>query len=163
MSLTRGSNLLRFDTMPAMKRTSPIKTQICAALTRSCRYREAPMHRNTMLNSRAVETKNKPHRTIILYIVAAAIIILGLYYLPNYFLLEKATADSAAFLLNSLGMNVQTRVVDENVFLSYVFKDRFQFLLFENSILAIWAFDYQGFSLNQNNRISKRLLSRTPR
>ena len=118
--MTRGSDLLRFNTIPAIKRVSPIKTQTCAALTRSCKYREAPMHRNTILNGRGVETKNKPHRIIILYIIAAVIIILGLYYLPNYFLLEKATADSAAFLLNSLGMNVQTRIVDENVFLSDV-------------------------------------------
>jgi len=76
------------------------------------------MHRNSILNSRVTETKNKPHLTFILYIIAAAIIILGLYYLPNYFFLEKATADSTAFLLNSLGMNIQTNVVDENVFLS---------------------------------------------
>ena len=101
-----------------MKRTSPIKIQTCATSMRSCRYREAPMHRNSILNSRVTETKNKPHLTFILYIIAAAIIILGLYYLPNYFFLEKATADSTAFLLNSLGMNVQTNVVDENVFLS---------------------------------------------
>ena len=101
-----------------MKRTSPIKIQTCATSMRSCRYREAPMHRNSILNSRVTETKNKPHLAFILYIIAAAIIILGLYYLPNYFFLEKATADSTAFLLNSLGMNVQTNVVDENVFLS---------------------------------------------
>lgn len=85
---------------------------------RFIRYREAPMHRNNTLSSRAVETKNHPLQKIILYIVAATIIILTLYYLPNYFLLEKATADGAAFLLNSIGLTVQTKVVDGNVFLA---------------------------------------------
>jgi len=103
-----------------MKRTSPIKIQTCATSTRSCRYREAPMYRKRILNNRVAETMNRPYRTFILYIVAAATIILGLYYLPDYFLLEKATAESATFLLNSLGMNVQTRIVDEKVFLSDV-------------------------------------------
>jgi len=103
-----------------MKRTSPIKIQTCAAPTTPCRYREAPMNNKSTLDSKAIETKNHPHRTIILYVVAAAIIILGLYYLPNYFLLEKATADSAAFLLNFLGIKVQTRVVNESVFLANI-------------------------------------------
>ena len=71
-----------------------------------------------MLTNKTVETKNHPPHNIILYIVAAAVIILVIYYLPNYLFLEKAMANHTAFLLNSLGMSVQTRVVSENVFLN---------------------------------------------
>ena len=73
-----------------------------------------------MPSSKALEIKNHPPRKIIPYIAAVAIIILMMYYLPNYFFLEKATADNTAFLLNSLGMSVQTKVVSENVFLADV-------------------------------------------
>jgi exosortase/archaeosortase family protein len=71
-----------------------------------------------MPSNKALETKNHPPRKIILYIAAAAIIVLVIYYLPNYLFLEKATADHTAFLLNSLGMSVQTKVISENVFLA---------------------------------------------
>jgi exosortase/archaeosortase family protein len=81
------------------------------------RYKEAPIHRSKMLSNTALETKNPPPRNIIPYIAAAAIITLVIYYVPNYLFLEKAAADHTAFLLNSLGMSVQTRVVSENVFL----------------------------------------------
>jgi exosortase/archaeosortase len=43
-----------------------------------------------------------------------------MYYVPNYFFLEKATADHTAFLLNSLGMGVKTKVVSESVFLANI-------------------------------------------
>jgi exosortase/archaeosortase family protein len=101
-----------------MKMASPVKTQICAALMRFNRYKEAPIHRSKMLTSKTVETKNHPPRNIIFYIAAAALIILVIYYLPNYLFLEKAMANHTAFLLNSLGMSVQTRVVSENVFIN---------------------------------------------
>jgi len=42
---------------------------------------------------------------------------LAFYYLPHYFFLEKAIAEHAAVVLNLLGMNVQTKVVGESVFL----------------------------------------------
>jgi exosortase/archaeosortase family protein len=71
-----------------------------------------------MPSNKALETTNHPPRKIIPYIVAAAIIILVIYYLPNYLFLEKATADHTAFLLNSLGISVQTKVISENVFLA---------------------------------------------
>ena len=101
-----------------MKRTSPVKTQICAASMRFNRYREAPIHRSKMPSNKTLETKNHPPRKIIPYVAAAAIIILIIYYLPNYLFLEKATADHTAFLLNSLGMSVHTKVISENVFLA---------------------------------------------
>jgi len=112
-----GSDFLLPDAMLMMKRASPIKIQICAAAAKFNRYKEAPVHRTKMPSSKTLETKNQSPRNIILYIVAAAIIILALYYLPNYFFLEKATAEHAAVVLNSLGMNVQTKVVGESVFL----------------------------------------------
>jgi exosortase/archaeosortase len=100
-----------------MKMASPVKTQICAASMRFNRYKEAPIHRSKMLSNKALETKSHPPRKIISYIAAAAIITLVIYYVPNYLFLEKATADHTAFLLNSLGMSVQTKVISENVFL----------------------------------------------
>jgi exosortase/archaeosortase family protein len=73
-----------------------------------------------MPSSKTLETKNHPLRKIIPYMSAAAIIILMIYYLPNYFFLEKVTADHTAFLLNSLGMGVKTKVVSESVFLANI-------------------------------------------
>jgi exosortase/archaeosortase family protein len=115
-----GGGLLLLNIPPATKRTSPIKTQIWAASTSFNRYKEAPTHRSKMPSSKTLETKNHPLRKIIPYMFAAAIIILMIYYLPNYFFLEKATADHTAFLLNSLGMGVKTKVVSENVFLANI-------------------------------------------
>lgn len=73
-----------------------------------------------MPNSKALESKDHPLRRIIPYIAAASIIILTIYYLPNYLFLEKATADHAAFLLDSLGMSVHTKVISEDVFLANI-------------------------------------------
>jgi exosortase/archaeosortase family protein len=71
-----------------------------------------------MPSSKALDIKNYLPQNIIPYVAAVAIVILTIYYLPNYFFLEKATADHTAFLLNSLGMRVQTKVISENVFLA---------------------------------------------
>jgi exosortase/archaeosortase family protein len=84
------------------------------------RYKEAPIHRSKMPSSKMLETKNSPLRKIFLYVIVASVIILTIYYLPNYFFLEKATADHTAFLLNSLGMRVQTNVISESVFLANI-------------------------------------------
>jgi exosortase/archaeosortase family protein len=73
-----------------------------------------------MLSGKMLETKDSPHRKIFLYVIAVAVIILTIYYLPNYFFLEKATADHTAFLLNFLGMRVKTNVTNENVFLANI-------------------------------------------
>jgi exosortase/archaeosortase family protein len=84
------------------------------------KYKEAPIHRSKMPSSKVLETKSHPLRKTFLYVLAAAVIILTIYYVPNYFFLEKATADHTAFLLNSLGMRVQTNVIRENVFLDNI-------------------------------------------
>lgn len=101
-----------------MSRIKPINTQTSAASARFNRYKAAPTHRIKMPSTKAPETKSNPPRKIIPYLVAAAIIVMMVYYLPNYFFLEKATADHAAFLLNSLGMQVQERVIGGSVFLT---------------------------------------------
>ena len=73
-----------------------------------------------MPSSKIFETKNRPLQKLILYIIAALIIILVIYYLPNYFFLEKATADHTAVLLNSLGIHVGTNLINESVFLANI-------------------------------------------
>lgn len=73
-----------------------------------------------MPGSRVLGSRNYHPRKIIPYAAAAAVIILALYYLPNYFFLEKATADHAALLLNSIGIRVETRIINENVYLSQI-------------------------------------------
>jgi exosortase/archaeosortase family protein len=103
-----------------MSRTRPIKTQICASSARFIRYKTAPIDRSKMPSSKALEIKSNPPRKIIPYLVAAAIIVMTVYYLPNYFFLEKATADHAASLLNSLGMQVQERSIGSSVFLANI-------------------------------------------
>jgi exosortase/archaeosortase family protein len=54
------------------------------------------------------------------YAIAAATIALSVYYLPNYFFLERATADHAAYLLNALGANVQTYMVGQTALLENI-------------------------------------------
>jgi exosortase/archaeosortase family protein len=70
--------------------------------------------------SKAAEIKGNPSRRIIPYLVMAVIIIMTVYYLPNYFFLEKATADHVASLLSSLGMQVQERISSGSVFLANI-------------------------------------------
>jgi len=69
---------------------------------------------------KAFEAINRSPHKVILYSVAAIIIILTVYYMPNYFFLEKATAEHTAILLNFLGVPVQTRVLSGSVFLENI-------------------------------------------
>ncbi len=73
-----------------------------------------------MPTNKTFETNNSPLRKVFVYGFLAALIILIIYYLPNYFFLEKAIADHSAFLLNSAGVQVQTKVVGESVFLDNI-------------------------------------------
>jgi exosortase/archaeosortase family protein len=109
-----------FRILPITKRASPAKTEICAESTRFNRYKEAPIDRSTMPGSRVLRSTNSHPRKIVAYAAAAAVIILAMYYLPNYFFLEKATADHTVLLLNFIGMHVETRVLSENVYVSQV-------------------------------------------
>ena len=67
-----------------------------------------------------LEIKEVSPRTIIVYIVIAISIILTVYYLPNYFFLEKATADHTALLLNVFGVNVQSRSTNTAAFIDEI-------------------------------------------
>ena len=73
-----------------------------------------------MPGSKAFQNKGNPPQKIILYAIAVTIIILTVYYLPNYFLLEKATADHAAWLLNLLGVPVEVNVISGSAFLANI-------------------------------------------
>ena len=103
-----------------MKKTSPIKTQICAASIRFNRYKEAPAHKNKMPSSKILKTNHYHLYKIIRYMTVVVTIILVIYYLPNYFFLEKASADHTTILLNSIGINVQTKIISENVYLANI-------------------------------------------
>jgi hypothetical protein len=48
-----------------------------------------------MPSNKTLEIKNHSPRRILSYLVAAAMIILIMYYVPNYFFLEKGTAERA--------------------------------------------------------------------
>lgn len=71
-----------------------------------------------MPGSTDLQYKGNPHQKLFLYALVAVIIILTVYYLPNYFLLEKATSDHAAWLLNSLGLQVDANVVGGSAYLA---------------------------------------------
>jgi exosortase/archaeosortase family protein len=103
-----------------MKKVSPINMQICAASTRFNKYREAPITKSRMLSKKIGENRYYHLRNVIYYIAVASIIILVVYYLPNYFFLEKAIAHHSVFLLNFLGIQVEVKVISENVFLDGV-------------------------------------------
>jgi exosortase/archaeosortase family protein len=80
----------------------------------------APINRKKMPTNEAFDTIVISPRKVLFYFIVAATIILAVYYLPNYFFLEKLTAEHTAFFLNSFGMHVETRVVNEGVFLENV-------------------------------------------
>jgi exosortase/archaeosortase family protein len=73
-----------------------------------------------MPGNTTLKNKRNPHQKIILYSLAAAIIILTVYYLPNYFLLEKVTADHSSWLLNSLGVPVEVNLIGGSALLANI-------------------------------------------
>ena len=62
--------------------------------------------------------QRKRWRSILLYAVAAVALAAGLYYLPDYFMLEKITADSSAALLNLIGIPAESWVRDHRAFVN---------------------------------------------
>ena len=79
------------------------------------------MHKEKMPSNKTFETKSySPSKIVLMYAVTATIIILIVYYLPNYFFLEQLIADHAVLLLNALGLQVQTKVINENVYLANI-------------------------------------------
>lgn len=57
-------------------------------------------------------------RNIILYVTIAATLSAALYYLPDYFVLEKATADHSATLLNWIGIPARSFISDHRAFVN---------------------------------------------
>ena len=57
-------------------------------------------------------------RTIVVYVCIMVALSAGLYYLPNYFLLEKVTADHSAALLNWMGITATSRAVNGRAFVN---------------------------------------------
>ena len=57
-------------------------------------------------------------RNIVVYVFIMAVLSASLYYLPNYFILEKITADHSAVLLNWMGIPAASRVMDGRAFVN---------------------------------------------
>jgi exosortase/archaeosortase family protein len=55
---------------------------------------------------------------IVRFLSITSVIAIGLYYIPNYFLLEKMTADHAAVLMELVGMKATVWVQGNSVFLN---------------------------------------------
>jgi len=55
---------------------------------------------------------------VVQYVVIATALSAGLYYLPNYFVLEKVTADGSAELLNWIGISATSWVKDGRAFVN---------------------------------------------
>ncbi|MDI9644718.1 MAG: archaeosortase/exosortase family protein [Candidatus Verstraetearchaeota archaeon] len=105
---------------PMTRSTVPTSTKSWAVPSRSNRYRTAPIHRDKMPSRTIPQANNTGTRTATLYLAAATAIVLSVYYLPNYFFLEKATADHAATLLSLLGTDASVTVDGQAVLLSGV-------------------------------------------
>ena len=103
-----------------MKKTNPIKIKICANSAIFNKYKADAINNSRMLSTNPSETVNHQLWNLVVYLAAATIIIVVVYYIPNYFFLEKAVAHNSALLLNSLGIDVETKIVSENVFLANV-------------------------------------------
>ena len=103
-----------------MKKTNPIKIKICASSARFNKYKADAINNSRMLSNNPSENINHQPWNLVVYLATATIIIIVVYYIPNYFFLEKAVAHNTAFLLNSLGIHVETKIISENVFLANV-------------------------------------------
>jgi len=57
-------------------------------------------------------------RRVVLYLFVAAALSASLYYLPNYFILEKITADHSAVLLNWIGIPAASLAKDGRAFVN---------------------------------------------
>ena len=57
-------------------------------------------------------------RDVAVYIVIMAALSAGLYYIPNYFTLEKITADHSAVMLNWIGIPATSLVKDGRAFVN---------------------------------------------
>jgi exosortase/archaeosortase family protein len=57
-------------------------------------------------------------RDLIIYLSVMLALSASLYYLPNYFILEKITADHSAMLLNWIGIPAASRTVDGRAFVN---------------------------------------------
>jgi len=57
-------------------------------------------------------------RDIVVYVFIAAALSASLYYLPNYFILEKITADHSAALLNWIGIPAASLAKDGRAFVN---------------------------------------------
>jgi hypothetical protein len=101
-----------------MKRAIPSRMVTSAAPLKFNRYKVAPIVKTKMPGNMPFQNKDFHRQWALPYAIAAATIALSVYYLPNYFFLERATADHAASLLNFLGANVQTYVVGQTAFLN---------------------------------------------
>ena len=63
-------------------------------------------------------TKNTRLRDIAFYVFVMAVLSASLYYLPNYFILEKVTADHSAILLNWIGIPAASRAVGSRAYVN---------------------------------------------
>jgi exosortase/archaeosortase family protein len=57
-------------------------------------------------------------RDVAVYVFVVTVLSAGLYYLPNYFILEKITADQSAVLLNWIGIRAISFVRDGRAFVN---------------------------------------------
>ena len=73
-----------------------------------------------MPSKKTLDIKEISPRNVILYILTAIAIALIVYYIPDYFFLERTTADHTAFLLNVVGVNVQSKAVGNRAFLDEI-------------------------------------------
>jgi len=61
---------------------------------------------------------SRPMREIIQYVLIASALSILIYYLPNYYMLEKITADHSAALLNWIGISAESWTRDGRAFVN---------------------------------------------
>lgn len=84
------------------------------------KYRAPPINRSDMPSKRTSEANEINLGNGLLYLVAALAIMLAVYYIPDYFILEKLTSDHAAFVLGAAGVNAHSKVVGSIVLLDNI-------------------------------------------
>ena len=105
---------------PTTKRNNPSKMNTSAASIEPHKYKHVPTDKSRMPSKKGLDITESSPRNIASYLLAATAIALIVYYLPDYFFLEETTAHHTALLLNIIGVNVQSRVVENKAFVDQI-------------------------------------------
>ncbi|MDD1776097.1 MAG: archaeosortase/exosortase family protein [Candidatus Methanomethylicus sp.] len=85
------------------------------------RYKQAATHRTAMPSINNLSAKAVTRRNVILYLLSLAVIVLAVYYLPDYLPLEGVTAYHSSLLLNFMGVPADASIINGHAFIGNIY------------------------------------------